>query len=299
MNSSKAIVALLATVLLWSVFAVTTKSVITSYSPMMLLFLRFLVAVVCFSPFLIKRSLWKKKHIRSLMAISLFSTVNVAFFIWGIQYTSASASQLIYAFNPILIVIINMLFLHERHKSTTVLGVLIGLGGIIYIVYRSTIEQGTTITGSLLGNMGIIGAAFGWLLYIYLSKRMSRYFNPLEIGSVSVFVSFLVALALMIIEFFFYTSSFHLDIPLIGAILYMGVGGTFVPYILYQYALKHTSALTVSFSSYLQPISSTILAILFLGEKMTLHFFIGSLLVFAGVFIATTLELYNREKRVS
>lgn len=299
MNSSKALLALLSTVLLWSVFAVTTKSVITFYSPMMLLFLRFLVAAVCFSPFLVNRSLWKKKYIKNLIMVSLFSTINVAFFIWGIQYTSASASQLIYAFNPILIVIINMLFLHERHKSTTVLGVLIGLAGIVYIVYRSMIEQGTTITGSLLGNVGIIGAALGWLLYIYLSKKMSRYFNPLEIGSVSVFVSFLVAFVLMIIEFFFYKSSFHLDMPLAGAILYMGVGGTFVPYILYQYALRHISALSVSFSSYLQPISSTILAILFLGEKMTFHFLIGSLLVLAGVFIATTLELYTREKRVS
>ena len=75
------------------------------------------------------------------------------------------------------------------------------------------------------------------------------------------------------------------------AVIYMGFCGTFLTFILYQYAIKQVSALTVSLSSYIQPITTAIVAIIFLGEKLTVYFVIGSIMVFLGIFLASTLEL--------
>lgn len=87
---------------------------------------------------------------------------------------------------------------------------------------------------------------------------------------------------------------------LIGQILlaglYLGIGGTFLFYLSYQYAIKYTSPLYVSFSAYLQPVIATILAGIFLNEKLTVNFAFGSILVFSGIFLTTTLEVYKRSK---
>jgi drug/metabolite transporter (DMT)-like permease len=71
----------------------------------------------------------------------------------------------------------------------------------------------------------------------------------------------------------------------------MGFFGTFSTYVLYQYALKSLSALTTSLTSYVQPITTAILAIIFLGERLTTPFIIGAMLVFAGIFLVSEIKL--------
>jgi drug/metabolite transporter (DMT)-like permease len=84
-----------------------------------------------------------------------------------------------------------------------------------------------------------------------------------------------------------------LEIPALGAALYMGLFGTFATYVLYQYAVKHLPSLTVSLTSYIQPITTATLAMIFLGERLTAPFIIGSMLVFAGIFLVSEIKLAN------
>lgn len=292
----KAILALLSTVILWSLMVIIARVAVVNVPPLTLLFIRFIVATIAFLPFFIYRKPWQNNAFNKLAAVSLLSTVNVTFFILGIQYTSASASQLIYAAIPILIIIIGKLFLSEKYPLRRILGVLIGLFGIIFIIYLSAIEKGTTISGSLIGNLLMVIAMFGWMLYIILSKKLLKIFSPVDVGSVSVIVSFIISIPLFVSE----TSWLHspLTIPFNGILagIYMGFFGTFLTYLLYQYGLKHVSSLTASFTSYIQPITTALLEMVLLGEKLTFGFLFGGSLVFLGVFLATTLELYHRRK---
>jgi len=81
---------------------------------------------------------------------------------------------------------------------------------------------------------------------------------------------------------------------LILAGLYLGLCGSFLTYILIQYAIKYLSPLTVNLSSYIQPILTTAMAMILLGEKLTMTFLFGSMMVLFGVFISATLEFYFR-----
>lgn len=74
------------------------------------------------------------------------------------------------------------------------------------------------------------------------------------------------------------------------AALYMGIFGTFLTYILMQYAIKYLSPLSINMTSYVQPIFVAILAIFFLGEKMTASFVIGAMMVFISIFLTATVE---------
>ncbi|MBI2617264.1 DMT family transporter [Candidatus Gottesmanbacteria bacterium] len=292
-----AVSALFATILFWGFFAVIARFAVFSVSPMVLLFIRFFIGAVCFLPFFLKDKPWKNKRFRELLFVSSFSTINVALFIWGIQYTSASASQVIYAVQPVLILLFNFFVLKEKHPLVKVLGVAIGFAGVAYIVYLSAIEKGTTISGNLVGNLAILGAMGGWLTYILTSKKISKHFTPMEIGSTSIFVTLFIATFLVGVELFTGNAKITISLTIVLIGLYMGIFATFLAYICTQFAVKHLSPLTTSLSSYIQPIATAIFATLLIGERVTANFLAGSMFVFAGIFLTSTVDAYTHRKR--
>ncbi|MBM3282622.1 DMT family transporter [Candidatus Gottesmanbacteria bacterium] len=290
----RALLALFATTFLWALMVVIVRSVIADVRPMCLLFLRLLIAAVAFLPFFIIGKPWKRKQFSQLLKVSVFSTINLTFFMLGIQYTSASASQLIYAAMPILILVLSTIFFKEKFPQRRILGVLIGFMGMVFIIYLSAVEKGTTISGSLLGNLLIIVAMVSWMLYILFSKKISVFFSPVDIGSVSIIVSFILSVPLFIGEVYWIKLPFPIPVKGIWAAAYMGIFGTFLTYLLYQYGLKYTTPLTASFTSYIQPVITVLLEVILLGSQLTLGFVFGGALIILGVFAATTLEFYHK-----
>lgn len=296
-TSSRAYLALFATVLLWSYQAIAAKNAIADFPSMLLLSLRMGIAGVVFLPFFLREKPWKNTRFGDLIRASFFSTVNVACFLWGIQYTSASVSQLIYAAMPVLILLSDYVYGNKRHAWYTVFGVGIGLLGIGYIVYLSFIEQGTTITGSLKGNMAIIVAMCGWVVYILRSKSLSSSFSNVAIGSTTVLIGFAFSIMLAAVEWYGYHPTVHFTGTALWGGAYMGIFGTFFAYIFYQYGIKYTSPVTVSMTTYIQPVISTAMAAFFLGERLTPGYVFGSLLIFCGVFLTSSMELIEKHRR--
>lgn len=292
----KALFYLLATVLLWSIHAIISRTLVQEVAPMFLSLLRMGIAAILFLPFIIKNRPWKKPKFNLLLAVSMLSAGNILFFIWGVQYTTASASQLIYAAIPILLVFINIFILKEEISWGKIIGVLLGIGGLSYIVYLSSRDMGMTIVGDLKGNLAILVAMICWTAYILFSKKLSRFFSPMEIGGISVMIAFILNLPLAIIEYYIFKQNIIWNWQILSGAFYMGAFGTFLAYIFYQSAIKSVSSLTIGLSSYIQPITTAILASIFIGEKLTANFIWGSALVFSGIFLTTTLEIYKRRK---
>lgn len=290
-TSTKATLALLGTVLLWSHMVVITRGIVAFVPPITVLFYRLLIAALCFMPFFLKNRTWEKPHFIKMVLISLGATINLTFFILGIKYTSASASQIIYATMPILILSYGRFILKEKQTRTKIIGILIGFLGLLLIGYLSAIEQGETISGSLRGNFLIFVAMSGWTWYLLSSKKLSANFLPIEMGSTSILVSFLVSSVLFIINQSIYQNPISFSPVIFMSLLYIGFFGTFITYILYQYAIRHSSALKVSLTSYIQPVTTAFLAILLLGEQLTFYFIIGSVMVLIGIFITSSVKL--------
>lgn len=289
-KETKAAFALLGTIFLWAYMAVLARGVVTVISPVTVLFYRLLIASLFFLPFFIRGRVWKKLHFRELLLVSLGSTINLTFFTIGLKYTSASVSQLLYAAMPILILIYSRVIYNERQSAKKILGVILGFAGLVLIGIMSAVEKGETITGSLLGNLLILVAMFGWTTYLINSKKLSKHFSPTEMGSTSILLSFLFSIVLVIFTDVLQGKSLLVPVGFLLPLFYIGFAATFLTYILYQYAIRHSSALKVSLASYIQPVVTTMLAMFFLGETLTLHFVIGSVLILSGVFLTSSVR---------
>src|SRR3989338_8753525 len=142
---NKALLALFGTVFLWSFMVVIVRDAVSRTDSVVLLFLRLLVAFLSFLPIFIRSRVWRKSKFKTLVFVSLGSTINLTFFMLGIAYTTATASQVIYAAIPILVLLFGKYFQRHTHSYRKIGGVVVGFMEILLIIYLSILEKGTTI----------------------------------------------------------------------------------------------------------------------------------------------------------
>jgi drug/metabolite transporter (DMT)-like permease len=128
-----------------------------------------------------------------------------------------------------------------------------------------------------------------------LSKDKQKEYSPIEITVYYAIFTLILSVILIPLE------SGHFVIPPSNAlfsILYSGIAGTALFYLLYQYAIKISSPLIASMVLYLEPIFTFIWAIFLLGEKITIGLIAGMVLVLIGVYIASVQKRRNETLKV-
>lgn len=279
----------------WGTAPVVTKALYGSFEPMPLAFFRFLVASIFIFPFFIKKRTEPFRNLfKYVFPVTIFSFLNIFFFYFGLELSTAESGTIIYTDLPLLVAILSFIFLREKLEKRKILGILLGLSGVFLIILLPIISSG--ITGDFFGSLLIFFATLSWALYTIGSGLLikKREITVLSITAVSFFTGLFFSLiaALSWSGPHFYTPI--LNLTNLFWVIYLSTFGLVLTVLLYQWAIKYASATTASLNQYLQPVFTISLATVFLGEKMTIEFVIGTLFVFAGVFIATTkVELNN------
>lgn len=123
-----------------------------------------------------------------------------------------------------------------------------------------------------------------WSLVSVLMRRVTQKYDAISVTRYGVGIAALCYLPVCLWEIA-ETGGIHLDAPGILALLYMGVVCTGGAYYLWNKSLSLLDASTCSAFYPVQPLVSAGLGMLFLGEKTGLGFWIGALLIVAGIFV--------------
>lgn len=283
-----AISAIIGANLIWGVNYVVSKMVVNVYiDPATLTMYRVLVAAVLMwlvSIFYKTERVERKDLIRLFVAALFGVTLNQFLFISGIAKTTPIDAAIIVTLNPILVLLLSALLLHDKITTTKIVGIVIGAAGAISLVtYSGTVNFGKE---HLLGNLMILGNATAYALYLVTVKPvMSKYSSLTVIKWIFLFgtIQMLpIGLGPML--------KYNLLAQPLNAIFDIGfivIGATFFAYLFTSYALTHIKATTVSIFAYTQPAIAAVFA-LFLGVDSLNLVKLGSmLLVCAGVYIAS------------
>ena len=87
--------------------------------------------------------------------------------------------------------------------------------------------------------------------------------------------------------FFFEGVKADLDFKAIGAIFYVCVFATFLAYFLIPMAIKRIRPTTASMYNYIQPITSSAIAIIAMQDAFSIQKLLAATMIFAGVFMVT------------
>ncbi|RYG40550.1 MAG: DMT family transporter [Chitinophagaceae bacterium] len=284
-----ALLSIILIVTIWGSASAVTKLAVDDIPPYIFAFLRNAVAAACLLPyFLIRRrknsSLYpplprKKVVLMGLTGITFF----YLFFNLSLYYTTASAGALIQGFIPAAIILLSILFLKERLRPLQIGGIALSVIGVIMIGFIGSFAGARN---AILGNTLMIFAVIFWGFYTIISKSLEK-FDAVQLTATSTTIGTIGLIPAVVFELIR-----HPELPTISmtdwlSILYLGIFSSAVCYILYNKVLKVLSGVQVGNFMNFDPVVGAILAISFLGEKITVWQIAGAILVLVGVFLTS------------
>jgi len=222
---------------------------------------------------------WPLLIVSSLLGLVL----NQLLFTKGLSLTTAINATLLSTTIPVFTLLVGVVLGTDRATLRRLLGIALAAAGVLYLIGpgRAQFSSATRI-----GDLLIVSNSLCYGAYIAVSKDLMKRYNALSVitwifvaGCVVTVPAGVVSLA-------------HLSLGSISwrvwlAILYIIVLPTAGAYYLNGWALARVPPSTVAVYVYLQPLIAFVVAPIILGESLSIHAVIASLLIFAGVLVVT------------
>lgn len=271
------IVALIIANIIWGAASPIFKYSLQNIPLFSLAFLRFLIAACLLYPFIHKNIDYPDLKNKWLWAFALTGiTINISFFFLGLKLTESVNAPVIASSAPIIILVCSAIFLREKIKKAAIIGTLLSFLGILLI-----------IKGALIGNFFLILSTLGYVASVVIGRKILTEKNSLGMTFWSFLIGTVTFLPFMLLEYWQNPGWMaNLDFRGWTGILYGGIFSSLIAYVIYDWALAKLPAYRTSIFTYLDPVVAILIAIPLLGEKITVPFIIGSVLVFLGILIA-------------
>lgn len=227
----------------------------------------------------------KQEAIKLAFLSFVGSVLTPLFLFYAYDYMDTSIVTTIHFMYPLLVFLGLALFYKERYSKINVISILLCVVGIVFL--------GTSGGGTLKGFMLALLSAISFSLnIIYLDKSNIKAMNPYKLGFyVTLFAS---------IFMFIYTSiigTFTLKVDTISwlsgiimaIIIPIGAG------VLMQIAIREIGGMKASLLSTFEPITSIILGMIFLSEKIVLKTAVGITIIIVAIVIAILFDRKDTE----
>ena len=287
----KAYILLLIVGVIWGIAGPVIKLTLGEIDPAPFLLYRFLISSLIALPALIKGFRYLKTPGLFLIIVYalLNSTATLGLLFWGTDNTTLLDMSLISLTGPILMMLLGYLFLGDKITRREKIGTSIALVGSLVIALEpiaSNDHGGERLFGNILIILSLVcGAISG-----YLAKKLLREgFSPVFLTNISFVVGFvsLIPIVFSITSMSELSSTFY-NLPLEGhlGILYMAIFSGTVAYTLNNMGQKTIELSEAALFSYLHPIISATIAVVFLGDALSTQIILGGTVAAVGVVIA-------------
>lgn len=278
------VLSLVAATLFWAGNYVVGKIAIAEVSPLSLVYLRWLLALVPL--FLVAQVVehpsWRQA-LRAwpwLLALSVFGLAGYNFLLYAaLQFTDAFNASLINAFNPALIVLASVLFLRERLSWAGVVGLLLALVGVLVILSKGSL---LTLLGAQhnSGDLLMLGAIVSWTAYTIIGRRAPR-LPPITSTALQAFVLVIGLTPVAAVQ--------GIDLPQsasgLWSVAFIAVFPSLLSYVLWNRALQTIEPAKAGVFLNLITVFAAVLTLL-MGQQLALSQVIGGTIVIAGVALA-------------
>lgn len=281
-----------AMVVLWSANFIVGKVALREFPPFLLGALRIGLAGIFLAPVFWWRARRGQEQFHVgpglplLVLLAVCTVTNQLLFLVGLQQTSVAHSALIIGVGPIFVLLMAASAGLERITVRKVSGMTIALGGVAVLALQasSISGHGRETQPTLAGDALIALASLMFSVFAAFGKKTTEHYSAL---SMNVFAYLAGAAALAPLALWkAHEFSFSRVSPTGWAsLIYMALFPSAICYLIYYYALSHIAASRVSAFLYLQPLIATLLAIGFLGERVTAPILAGGAVIFTGVYL--------------
>jgi drug/metabolite transporter (DMT)-like permease len=274
------------TVLLWGANPAITKLAVAGIDPVLVGMLRPVVAAIFLLPCIVfvpirmpvDTSGWGWLVLSSVAGFIGFTIL----FSMGVQQTSAAHAALINAGIPVFSGLFGAISERRIPGRAWLFGMGVALFGEVFLIsFRDAGAGEATVSGDLLCLGASVSAGFG---YVVGARAAAR------IGSLSVtFWGICIAAVMVFPVMLFYGADTDLTaLPAVSvyAVLYLAIGASVIGYIAWYWALDRGGIVRIAPVQFAMPVVSLILAVVLLGETLTLPLIASTVIIVSGIVFA-------------
>ena len=276
--------------LIWSGNFVISRAMNTVIPPAGFVFWRWLVAAVVLAPVALPRlrRQWPilRANLGLLCICGLFGVTLFNFLIYTAMHsTTAINAALVNSAIPVFIIMFARIFYGQTVTLRQHLGVALSLAGVATIILQGDLGRILTLTFNR-GDLLVLLAAVVWALYSIAIRRYPQGLDPF-LFLFSMTISGLVFLIPFYAAEVVNGHTMTLNTTTVLSIGYVGVLASVVAFMSWTSGLRSLGAQVGGQFVHLMPAFSTIMAVVFLGERLHLFHVLGITLIFAGILCAT------------
>ncbi len=281
---------LVACTVVWGSNVVVGRAVAFEVPPVGLAFWRNVFALLVILPFT-ARELWRSRAalragLGTLCATALVGTALFnAVVYWALETTTAINAALMMTLVPVVVPAMAFFLVDERLSGRQALGIVLSLLGVTFVITRGELEVLRTLS-FVAGDLLMFIAMLCWSLYSVVIKR-----KPDAIGSDAFLTAVIAVATATLLPFYLWESAagrpFPFEAGAITAAAYVGVFPTALALLVFNRAVLILGANRTAPFNHLVPVFATVLAILFLDERLALFHAVGAGLIATGLAVST------------
>ena len=265
-------------------------------SPIVIGFIRVAGAAVVLLPWFLRelgrqRPPWRAFRYSVLAGLAL--ALHFATWIASLSYTTVALSVLFVATHPMFVIALSFGVLRMPVPRNQIIGAGVALMGVLYIQWQNLGPglPGNGLKDQAFGNLLALGGGFFAAIYLLFSQEARKSLGTILHVEVTYGTAAVVLLltALVLGQTPLPTGG-EPWLYLVLLILVPTIGG----HTLFNWGIRHLGATMVSLIGLLEPVESTLLALLFLGEGLPLHTLLGGIIIIGGLTLALWQPLRDR-----
>ncbi len=279
---------LLIVAIIWGSGFVVTKNALDNMTPYYILGFRFIISTVLLGLISYKKlKTISKKELKAGILIGLFLFFGFATQTVGLKYTTAGKQGFITATNVVMVPFMYWALTKKKPDAFEFFGAILCFIGIGILSSETNLTIGY---GEFLTFLCAIGFAAHIVSVGYFAKDVDPFvISVIQLGTAAV-LSFVFA-------FLFEPRIAKISTSSIFPILYLGVFGTMVAFLIQNIAQNHTTSTHAAIILSLEAVFGSIFALIFLKEQFTLRFLIGCIAIFISVLASETKFSFLRRNK--
>lgn len=288
-SSLQALGLLLFATLTWGGNIVIGRAIRNDLPPLGLSFWRWLIAFVILLVFTLPllqrnwpviRREWRLLGLLALLGLALFHPLQY----FSLQSTTVINATLILSTSPAMVALFSLVALKEQLGRVQMLGIVVSFIGVATVISRGDMSSLSDLTFQL-GDLWMLLAALVWALYSVTVK-----FRPADLHPHAMLAATAGLGALLLLPFYLWESATVMAMPFsltsISVLIYVAVAASLLAYLAFNRGVALVGPARAGIVLHMVPVWATLLAFLFLGERLQGYHIVGLVLIACGIVLS-------------
>lgn len=271
------------TITIWSSTFIISKMILEILSPLQVLFVRYIIAVVVLS--VLYPHFEKPKSIREELLFLGIGASLAGYFVFensALQRTYSMNVSLIVSTIPLMTGLLSMVILRTRFLTPrNMLGFVMAYTGVAVVIINGTSLEGVEPLGDFLA----FGAAMMFAVYSVIMEKSRQAYHLIQ-KTRKVFLYGLAVMTLIVVFSGEGYKGIEVTLPLTGGMLYLGVVASSLAFIMWNDAIRIIGPIRTNLYIYMVPVMTTIFAYFILNEQITWLSVLGTIGILAGLYLS-------------